>query len=234
MFSKPVAYDGSYVSWACHACGRPDSRFRCAQCKEVWYCSQSCQKDHWQLHKQLCAKPKLHKEEQEVLTLAAEMGIGTEVPVCDPTRLYIAALTFRNGVSLFMETLEYTHYAPGSLRATEFQCWFIPFLGYCVAVCSIPLGDMEWAKQAAHKTGMKICAGTFEISGPEGRCVFPLFATNNNVFHLENGACSITTDTPEEQREKFLSSMRGRETKPLEKPKTPGPVMLDLPHLSKK
>lgn len=228
MFPNPVAYDGSHVSSTCHACGRANPRFRCAQCKEVRYCSTECQRTDWLLHKQLCAKPQL-QQEQEALTLAAEMGIGTDVPVCEPTRLYIAAVTFRHGVSQFMETLEFTHYAPGSLRATEFQFWHIPFLGYYVAVCSIPLGDMEWAKEAAHKTGMKICAGTFEISGPEGRCVFPLFANNNNnVFHLENGACSITTDTPEEQREKFLSFMKG------EKPKTPGPVILDLRHLSKK
>jgi hypothetical protein len=125
------------------------------------------------LHKQLCAKPQL-QQEQEALTLAAEMGIGTDVPVCEPTRLYIAAVTFRHGVSQFMETLEFTHYAPGSLRATEFQFWFIPFLEYYVAVCSIPLGDMEWAKEAAHKTGMKICAGTFEISGPEGAMCFSI------------------------------------------------------------
>ena len=30
---------------------------RCAKCKNIWYCSRSCQEKHWRSHKKRCIKP---------------------------------------------------------------------------------------------------------------------------------------------------------------------------------
>jgi hypothetical protein len=43
------------VKRKCAWCGTGCSQFRCTRCKTVHYCSQTCQKLHWKLHKRTCA-----------------------------------------------------------------------------------------------------------------------------------------------------------------------------------
>lgn len=40
----------------CAFCTKPESIHRCANCKEVYYCSPSCQTMHWKLHKKNCTR----------------------------------------------------------------------------------------------------------------------------------------------------------------------------------
>lgn len=39
---------------ACAACQTPGD-LRCAKCRDVYYCSVACQREHWRLHKLLCS-----------------------------------------------------------------------------------------------------------------------------------------------------------------------------------
>lgn len=38
----------------CVACGSQTKVFACARCRETVYCSRSCQKGHWKIHKRIC------------------------------------------------------------------------------------------------------------------------------------------------------------------------------------
>lgn len=39
----------------CNACGcTTKTMMRCSKCKSVYYCSQMCQRDHWNTHKVMC------------------------------------------------------------------------------------------------------------------------------------------------------------------------------------
>lgn len=40
----------------CAACGKEGS-MRCSRCKQVWFCSKSCQRAHWAMHKASCSPP---------------------------------------------------------------------------------------------------------------------------------------------------------------------------------
>mmetsp|Transcript_29759 Transcript_29759/g.51374 ORF Transcript_29759/g.51374 Transcript_29759/m.51374 type:complete len:418 (+) Transcript_29759:65-1318(+) len=43
----------SSVYW-CIRCFAVESLSKCSRCHQVWYCSRTCQKRHWKLHKQVC------------------------------------------------------------------------------------------------------------------------------------------------------------------------------------
>ena len=42
----------------CANCDKPHSKSRCSRCKQVWYCSKTCQKHAWKEHKIVCKKTK--------------------------------------------------------------------------------------------------------------------------------------------------------------------------------
>ncbi len=59
-FADPMA-----KSKACANCDKIDSAFSCSNCKiqhigdiQIFYCSQTCQKDHWKAHKAICVSRK--------------------------------------------------------------------------------------------------------------------------------------------------------------------------------
>lgn len=43
-------------SHSCAQCNKQNCKNRCSNCKAVFYCSVSCQKDHWKTHKTNCRK----------------------------------------------------------------------------------------------------------------------------------------------------------------------------------
>lgn len=45
----------------CGYCSKPDCTKRCAKCKEVYYCSDQCQKKHWSAHKPQCTSIRCEK-----------------------------------------------------------------------------------------------------------------------------------------------------------------------------
>lgn len=50
--------DGEDQARVCSACHNPEPSNRCAGCRAVYYCNQQCQRIHWIVHKQACAKLK--------------------------------------------------------------------------------------------------------------------------------------------------------------------------------
>lgn len=40
----------------CNNCDLPDAIYKCSACKEVFYCSESCQRNDWKTHKKYCGK----------------------------------------------------------------------------------------------------------------------------------------------------------------------------------
>ncbi|CAL1534454.1 unnamed protein product [Lymnaea stagnalis] len=80
------AVNGQQFAWdaseGCDTCGEAKAEAKCAKCKMVVYCNQTCQKLHWPTHKKFCAqlaeeykKEELRKqkeEEQEKLRLEEE------------------------------------------------------------------------------------------------------------------------------------------------------------------
>ena len=52
----------------CSVCSKP-SLLRCSRCLSIQYCSQSCQKQNWSLHKLSCNKlqiDRLNKKEKKI------------------------------------------------------------------------------------------------------------------------------------------------------------------------
>lgn len=45
-------------STCCVACGNPKDLKTCSACKQIWYCSRSCQLSDWRNHKDECAELK--------------------------------------------------------------------------------------------------------------------------------------------------------------------------------
>jgi len=55
----------------CAGCGQSDADMqRCSTCKEVWYCSVSCQNNNWRKHKKKC-KPKISAKDMLMVTQRA-------------------------------------------------------------------------------------------------------------------------------------------------------------------
>lgn len=53
---KPKVTEKKVSNRACDLCGKTEAENRCAQCKQVWYCSRSCQRSAWKEHKLECKK----------------------------------------------------------------------------------------------------------------------------------------------------------------------------------
>lgn len=42
------------ISRFCAQCSKPNCTKRCSECKNIYYCSKECQKNHWNVHKKNC------------------------------------------------------------------------------------------------------------------------------------------------------------------------------------
>lgn len=40
----------------CINCDISDAIYKCSACKQVYYCSEACQRQHWKQHKKFCGK----------------------------------------------------------------------------------------------------------------------------------------------------------------------------------
>ncbi|XP_059091635.1 ankyrin repeat and MYND domain-containing protein 2-like [Tigriopus californicus] len=57
----------------CDSCGNEDAPKKCAKCKSVQYCDQTCQKLHWFMHKKYCDKLKeTHLKQMETISKGAQ------------------------------------------------------------------------------------------------------------------------------------------------------------------
>ena len=67
---------------ACALCGFVGTRFRCGQCRDTFYCSRSCQRQHWPEHKELCSPAALfvdaEAEEAHVEAQLKRLGWGDD------------------------------------------------------------------------------------------------------------------------------------------------------------
>ena len=46
--------DAARPAKACWSCLAAEGKLRCGACKQAYYCSQACQRKHWQQHKRIC------------------------------------------------------------------------------------------------------------------------------------------------------------------------------------
>lgn len=51
------------VSFKCTFCHADNSKFKCSKCKRARYCTETCQRSHWKLHKKTCSPCSVHKKE---------------------------------------------------------------------------------------------------------------------------------------------------------------------------
>src|SRR5262249_25618406 len=62
----------------CERCGKEGPNFpRCGRCKEVYYCSQDCQKKHWTQHKADCIRPEDRPKPPDVDLIAEYVECAT-------------------------------------------------------------------------------------------------------------------------------------------------------------
>lgn len=235
----------------CSQCGggAGEKLFWCSGCHDALYCSLGCQKIAWSRHKQFCIQYQKLAEDARI------QGVSRGAPVCTPDRVYLVGdAKLRNGVWQFAEQLESTFYPHCDCRSTVhgnsattsyadlqhkgpgcgaeqhdkldmgFVCWQeMPYV-----IISIPRQDFPFLEQTAEATGMRVCKGLPQLHTPKFIHAFPLFSNDDNLFHLENGTTPFTTDSKEKQMENFRLLMKG------EKPKGPGPVIIDLGAFTKK
>jgi hypothetical protein len=64
---KMVAQALCAMCKTCKPTGR-NKLLACSRCKQVYYCSQQCQKEHWKVHKQVCGKTNATKAKPEQKT----------------------------------------------------------------------------------------------------------------------------------------------------------------------
>jgi len=107
------------------------------------------------------------------------------VKTCEsPGRFNIVCMLTRPGVNLFMITLEYNHFIPGTDANDEFLVWQMSFDGLPFMVLSIPADKKDLAFQVAGETGMKISDGIPILIGGGAEQVFPV--AGENTFTLTN------------------------------------------------
>jgi hypothetical protein len=67
---------------ACEGCGASEGSLkRCSRCKQVSYCSKTCQAEHWAVHKASCSKPAAHPAAAPSSARPAPRATGKSAPV---------------------------------------------------------------------------------------------------------------------------------------------------------
>lgn len=107
----------------------------------------------------------------------------------DPKWVHFVAHIQRPGVQGCMETLENTHYAPGTERNKLFELRMIKWEGLVYALISIPKEEREYMTRAAAANGLRIANGYPTMLSGDGKGNlkvehFP--ARSDSVFTLEN------------------------------------------------
>lgn len=121
---------------------------------------------------------------------AEAVGFGSmsdaelEAFVADPSRIHYVGMLARPGVYECSQTLEDTHYTPGTPRNDLFGLIIIHWQGLAWGLISIPADEKDFMVRAAAASGLRIANGIPHMIGPEGMSRFP--ANGPNVFGLEN------------------------------------------------
>ena len=63
-WKPPTIAPANKAHW-CASCGFQGTRFKCGQCRDTFYCSRSCQRNHWPEHKLLCSPAALNVDAEE-------------------------------------------------------------------------------------------------------------------------------------------------------------------------
>lgn len=73
LITNQVMENTCATSNYCLMCTKDNATSCCSLCKKAWYCSKDCQKKHWLIHKDYCAKV---KREEQALVLKALQAIN--------------------------------------------------------------------------------------------------------------------------------------------------------------
>lgn len=71
---KPPSVAPPNMQHWCASCGFQGTRFKCGQCKDTFYCSRSCQKQHWPEHRDLCSPSIVADADREEAGIQAELA----------------------------------------------------------------------------------------------------------------------------------------------------------------
>lgn len=104
--------------------------------------------------------------------------------VADPKWMHFVGMLMRPGVGGCAETLEHTHYKPGTPANDLFQLHIIKWEDLVWGLISIPIEDRSKMERAAAANGLRIANGVPFMIGPNGPSRFPV--ENNRIFTLEN------------------------------------------------
>ena len=55
---SPIAATGQKKNPTCQECKTKPSKFECAGCSKMWYCSKECQEKNWPKHEEECGLTK--------------------------------------------------------------------------------------------------------------------------------------------------------------------------------
>lgn len=108
--------------------------------------------------------------------------------VADPKWVHFVGMLMRPGVGGCAETLEHTHYKPGTPANDLFQLHIIKWEDLVWGLISIPIEDRSKMDRAAAANGLRVADGVpTMVNGQGGELKVSRFPVENDrIFTLEN------------------------------------------------
>lgn len=102
----------------------------------------------------------------------------------DSTLIHYVGMTTRPGVKNCAETLEYSHYSPGTDKNADLTVHVLNWEGIKWLIVSIPYDDRGLMKRCASACGLRVADGIPHLLTAQGARPFPF--ANDRIFTLEN------------------------------------------------